>query len=587
MFQANLRHTGVFDAKPIYHLKGTAFTFKTEGPVRSTAALVEGLVYFGSGDGFMYAVNAKTGALRWRFKTGGAVHSSPSVANGIVYFTSRDCTLYAVSASKGNEVWKFRMGNDLPYRNGFDYYLSSPVFSDGVLYVGSGDGNFYAINAANGTLSWKHTAGSRIRSTAAIAHNSILVGTMSGTLLSLNKANGSLQWKFDTQGASLKIEDFGFDRSAIVSSPSVANGVITFGCRDGFLYALDLETGGQRWTNDHSVSWVLSTPAVEGGKVFAGSSDAQFLQCVDQSSGKELWRFTTKGPVWSSAAIAGGVVYFGSNDGNLFAVNKESGTERWRFRTNDRIFSSPVAADGMVYFGSDDGNLYALQGSTLPDTTVHRAKKAVFWDARPGVSTGWFVGGTDEWIRDYFKREGYSVVDAGGLEQFMREQLASKGRSVVIFAEHRVPSSVVKEENENALIRKYLNAGGKIVWLGPDPLAWKRDSVGTMLGIDYSSAGKVLSIQYPGRSLEGIGWYGTHVTEEGRKWGLQGWGVSLGWVDPRQVSAVLAVDENGMASEWAKNYGGPEGTGVVQLWVPRDRHVDLFPVKRAAEYGIE
>lgn len=61
----------------------------------------------------------------------------------------------------------------------------------------------------------------------------------------------------------------------------------------------------------------------------------------------------------------------------------------------------------------------------------------------------------------------------------------------------------------------------------------------------------------------------------------------MGWVDPNQISTVLAVDENGMASSWVKNYGGPEGTGLVQLWLPRDRHADLFPVKLAAEFGIE
>jgi hypothetical protein len=350
---------------------------------------------------------------------------------------------------------------------------------------------------------------------------------------------------------------------------------------------LDLETGKQRWSYDHKISWVLSTPAITGGKIFVGSSDAQFLQSVDLASGKELWRFKTNGPVWSSVAVAGPIVYFGSNDGNLFALDRESGAERWRFKSNDRIFSSPVASDGMVYFGSDDGTLYALKGTTPFDTSSTRPRKAVFWDAKQGVSTGWFTAGTAEWIRDYFKRERYDVVDSKGLEELMSDQLTSSIRSVVVFAEHRIPSTVLKENSENALIRKYLNAGGKIVWLGPDPLAWKRDSVGSLTGIDYSMAGKILSIQYPGSSLQGIGWYAASVTDEGTKWGLQGWGVSLGWVAPGQVSTVLALDENGMASEWVKNYGGPEGTGLLQLSVPRDKHIDLYHVKRAAEYGIE
>ncbi|HTY37263.1 MAG TPA: hypothetical protein VMH23_09140, partial [Bacteroidota bacterium] len=163
----------------------------------------------------------------------------------------------------------------------------------------------------------------------------------------------------------------------------------------------------------------------------------------------------------------------------------------------------------------------------------------------------------------------------------------SHARSVVIFAEHRMPESLVRENEPRALVRRYLDAGGKIIWLGPDPIAWQRDSTGKMLGIDYARAEKILGIRYPGKSLEGIGWYGARVTDDGERWGLRGWWVGLGWVDPSQVSTVLARDENGMAACWVKNYGGPQGTGLVQLCIPRDRHGDLYPVKRVAEFGIE
>jgi hypothetical protein len=290
--------------------------------------------------------------------------------------------------------------------------------------------------------------------------------------------------------------------------------------------------------------------------------------------------------VWSSAAIAGPLLYFASNDGNIYALDKNSGSERWRFKTDDRIFCTPIAADGMIYCGSDDGSMYALAGVPDPDTSAVKVKRAVFWDAKTGVTGRWFSAGTDEWIRDYFKKEGYEVVDSKGLQGFMEDQIGSKTRSVVVFADHRIPREVVREESENALIRLYLNAGGKIVWLGPDPLAWKRDSTGAMTGIDYSIPQKVLGLHYPGLQLEGIGWYGSRVTADGTRWGLRGWWVGLGWIDAKQVTTVLAVDEQGMASSWVRNYGGAEGTGLVQLWVPRDRHVDLFPIRLAAEYGL-
>jgi len=69
--------------------------------------------------------------------------------------------------------------------------------------------------------------------------------------------------------------------------------------------------------------------------------------------------------------------------------------------------------------------------------------------------------------------------------------------------------------------------------------------------------------------------------------GLKEWFVGFGSVAPEEVSTVLALDESGMASAWVKNYGGPEGTGLVQLWIPRDRPVDLTFVRQAAEFGLQ
>jgi outer membrane protein assembly factor BamB len=54
------------------------------------------MVYFGSGDGRLYALDARTGQEKWRFKTDGGVNSSPAVAGGVVYFGSTDGYLYAV-----------------------------------------------------------------------------------------------------------------------------------------------------------------------------------------------------------------------------------------------------------------------------------------------------------------------------------------------------------------------------------------------------------------------------------------------------------------------------------------------------------
>jgi hypothetical protein len=42
-----------------------------------------------------------------------------------------------------------------------------------------------------------------------------------------------------------------------------------------------------------------------------------------------------------------------------------------------------------------------------------------------------------------------------------------------------------------------------------------------------------------------------------------------------------------MASAWAKNCGGPEGTGLLQLSVPRSNVIDYAPILAAAEHGLQ
>src|SRR4029077_10622898 len=89
MFRGNPQHTGVV-ANSVTP-KGGAFInpkwrFQTSGRIRSSAALVNGVVYFGSDDGYFYALKAGGGTLMWKLKTDGAVSSSPAVAKGLVYF---------------------------------------------------------------------------------------------------------------------------------------------------------------------------------------------------------------------------------------------------------------------------------------------------------------------------------------------------------------------------------------------------------------------------------------------------------------------------------------------------------------------
>jgi outer membrane protein assembly factor BamB len=66
--------------------------------------VANGVVYVGSFDGNVYALNASTGAELWSFPTGSYVTSSPAVANGVVYVGSNNNNVYAFSLAGGQQV---------------------------------------------------------------------------------------------------------------------------------------------------------------------------------------------------------------------------------------------------------------------------------------------------------------------------------------------------------------------------------------------------------------------------------------------------------------------------------------------------
>ena len=81
------------------------------------------------------------GVVKWTFATGGAIHSSPAVVDGIVYVGSRDSYVYAIKADTGEKLWTFKTGS---------WVESSPVVVGGIVYIGSNDGYFYALDARTG-----------------------------------------------------------------------------------------------------------------------------------------------------------------------------------------------------------------------------------------------------------------------------------------------------------------------------------------------------------------------------------------------------------------------------------------------------
>jgi acyl-CoA hydrolase len=116
----------------------------------------------------VFAVDAATGDGEWVFdEPSDRVFSSPTVDNGIVYVGSTDESVYAIDADTGDEVWEFIGGF-----GGIGQVEASPTVHGGTVYVCSFDGVVYAIDADSGNSEWAFTdpEGS-IRSSPTVVEN--------------------------------------------------------------------------------------------------------------------------------------------------------------------------------------------------------------------------------------------------------------------------------------------------------------------------------------------------------------------------------------------------------------------------------
>jgi len=575
MFRGDAQHAGVLQTRGVETLGGVRWKFETGGPVRSSPTVSDGVLYVGSTDGRLYAVDASTGEEVWQVDFGSPISSSPAVANGLVLVQSADGVVQAVDARSGTIHWHFETGDLLPWEWGFegwDVYTSSAVIGGDLVVIGAGDGAVYALDLSTGEQRWRFETDMRIRSTPSIAEGSVYVGSSDGVVYRLGLSDGALQWRYETEGAGLLSADFGFDRKSIIASPAVVSGMVFAGSRDGQMYALDQASGDLVWRVSHNVSWAMSSPAIRDGALFSGTSDGLFVHRVDIASGTEAWRLVGAGYTWSSPTLVDNTVYIGDGGGYLRAVDAESGQERWAFQAGGGVYSSPWVEDGSVYFGADDGVVYALDGTSPSSARV------VFWDSEYTADAA--LG--HEQLRSFFELRGYRVVDVEELATFLSARVADGASSAVVFAIPRVPTAVASQPADTVLLRRYLDAGGKVVWSGIPPMSLVRNEAGQVTAFERERTEQLIDVDI---SESNFDFYGTQPTELGREWGL-----TRGWLSTYAIGTdgidVLGIDEHGRAGAWVRGYGGAPGTGFVGVGLFDVTLDGLEVLHTLAEYGL-
>lgn len=286
------------------------WTFATVGQVYASPALSDGVIYIGDegaggggGSSTMYALNATTGSELWHTSVPGTTYASANVVDGVVY--SGDDTggkigggLDAFNAASGAGGLKSLVG-----RGGDD---STPAIANGLAYIYA-SGRLYAFNATGGKQVWVRALGSGIGGSPTVANGLVFVGG-SSVVAAFDASTGASRWSISLPGGLM--------------STAFANNILYVGdVAGGTVYAFNASTGHQLWQTAIKGT-VVSSPSVANGVVYFGSHETfrnshpqNYLNAADASTGELLWQHAIPGDTLSffaSPAVANGIIYYGS-----------------------------------------------------------------------------------------------------------------------------------------------------------------------------------------------------------------------------------------------------------------------------------
>jgi outer membrane protein assembly factor BamB len=213
-------------------LKEGFVTAETGDKVWARPLVHDGIVYFGSLDHKLYAVDGDTGEPVWDapFETGGGIGSTALIVDGVLYVGSFDSKFYAVDAATGQEIWALEAGN---------WFWSDPVYRDGIVYACSLDYNVYAIDAETGEIasSWPgpFDTGAEVKSSPVIVDDLLVVASEDGKIYGLDLTSGAKEWEEDVE-------------AKVGSSLVASDGTLHINAQDGKLYTFTASTGRQKWS---------------------------------------------------------------------------------------------------------------------------------------------------------------------------------------------------------------------------------------------------------------------------------------------------------------------------------------------------
>ena len=283
-FMHDLGFSGISPDKSITPPLELLWKFKTGGPLHASPVIANGILYIGSTDGKLYALDAKRWGIKWVFDAGDAIRYSATVLGNRVYFSARNNKVYALDAKTGEKLWEFKSKG---------WMDAPPIAVESRVYIGAFPSKIYLLNARTGALEAMRERTIRIRD--------IEYGCAKGVFRPIYPEHNADLWRGHTKGSE--------------SYPVTANGIVYIGARNGHLHAFDGTSQTEIWTYQLG-GFVNAAPAISDGILYAASGDGR------------VYAFTNANEVANLASE-------GREEGNLVGGNRSTETRRQGVVTYD------------------------------------------------------------------------------------------------------------------------------------------------------------------------------------------------------------------------------------------------------------
>lgn len=312
--------------------------YKASAAISPTLVAVDGILYFATLDGRIYALNIETGEKIGKNKSQGGYEATCAYYQGNLIIASRygDLTLANYDLETGKYLWKIDAGD----------IASEPLATDGGVFASALYNHIDKYHFGTGEKLWTFKTDDQHRSSPALSKNVLVVGCDNGLIYALNANSGKLKWKYET-GAT------------VFATPIIWEDTVFVGSSDSTFYALNLSDGSVVWTF-LAKDAISQSAATNGEKVVFGSNDGQ-VYCLDAQTGQELWVFRANSVVSTPPLISGTVVYFGSLDSRYYGLSLDTGQELWHYETKGRIRTAPVVWKNYLLGASEDRYIYAFK----------------------------------------------------------------------------------------------------------------------------------------------------------------------------------------------------------------------------------